>query len=455
MIAPLVLAATLSAVSAHRAVSTQIPQAQAAFDRGLSAYYAYDRAGAARAFETAQRLDPQLAMAAWGEALAAAGDLNHPLTPDAFAAARAATLRAVALESSASSEERALIGALALRYTGSWDDRETGEQRYIQGMQTIVAQNPLDDDAADLAAEALLEDREPPARAIALLQPVLARHPANIMANHLCIHAYENEPDPAPAMPCADRLSAMPLLPQHEHLAHMPAHAYTENGKYALAMAASERAWQLRQAWNAQTEKPYELEYAAHDAAVGYAAAMMLDDENAANRWESRFAQETQAPLPLTTLARFEHWTQIIAQAQQSDAHRAFALGLAYAHTGNLAASQQQLETLRRDAPFTDFAEILNAAVEESRGDTNRAAAKLQRAVDLQKLTYVAEYIPLFPAGELLGELYIRAGRYREAHQALDASLQRYPGDPRALAALAIACSHLSDAECKRASVRP
>jgi predicted Zn-dependent protease len=445
MIAPLVLAATLSAASAHRAVSTRIPQAQAAFDRGLTSYYAYDRDGARRAFKEALRLDPHLAMAAWGEALAAAGDLNHPLTLQAFSEAQAAAKQAMPLETYGSSEERALIDALAMRYAGSWDDRETGETRYVQAMQTIAADNPQDDDVSVLAAEALLEDREPPARALELLQPVLARHPANIMANHLCIHAYENSNDPAPALPCADRLSAMTFLPQHEHLAHMPAHAYMENGKYAPAMAASERAWQLRQAWDAQSERPYELEYGAHDAAVGYAAAMMLDNEPAAHIWGARFAQETQAPLPLTTLARFAHWTEIVAQAQASDAHKTFALGLAYAHTANLAGAQQQLDTLRRNAPFTDFVEILNAAIEEARGDTNRAAQSLQRAIEIQKQTYVAEYIPLFPAGEMLGELYLRAGRYAEARQALEGSLKQYPGDPRAIKALAIACSHLTD----------
>lgn len=455
MIAPLVLAATLSAAVVHRAVSTRSPQAQAYFDQGLTSYYAYDRAGAARAFEKALQADPHLAMAAWGEALTAAGDLNHPLTPAAFTAAKTCAVQAATLETNASNEERELIGALILRYAGSWDDRETGEQRYLQAMETIVAQNPLDDDAAALTAEALLEDREPPARAIALLQPVLARHPANIIANHLCIHAYDNAPDPSPALACADRLSAMTFSPQQEHLAHMPAHTYTENGKYAQAMAASERAWQLRQTWDAANAKPYELEYGAHDAAVGYAAAMMLGDENASRLWESRLAQETQAPLPLTTLARFEHWTQIVALAQQNDAHKDFALGLAYARTGNLAGAQQHLESLRRDAPFTDFAEILNAAIEEQRGDPNRAAASLQRAIEIQKQTYVAEYIPLFPAGELLGELYIRAGRFADAGQALEASLKRYPGDPRAERALAIACGKLRSALCKQPSVRP
>src|SRR5581483_7499848 len=41
MIAPLLLAAAISYPSVHRTVSTQVPQAQAAFDRGLTSYYAY------------------------------------------------------------------------------------------------------------------------------------------------------------------------------------------------------------------------------------------------------------------------------------------------------------------------------------------------------------------------------------------------------------------------------
>jgi hypothetical protein len=58
-------------------VSTGDPQAQKLFDRGLTSFYAYDRAGAANAFASALQQDPNLAMAAWGEALAVASDLNH------------------------------------------------------------------------------------------------------------------------------------------------------------------------------------------------------------------------------------------------------------------------------------------------------------------------------------------------------------------------------------------
>lgn len=453
MIAPLVLAAIVTTASVHRPVSTQNAQAQLLFDRGLTSLYAYDLGGAAQAFANALQADPHLAMTAWGEALAAAGDLNHPLSPESFAAAQTAVKQAVSLEPFASVTERAYIDALALRYAGKWDNRETSEQRYIQAMETIVAQNPLDDDASTLAAEALLEDREPPSRALALLQPVLLRHPVNLMADHLCIHAYELLPDVTPAIPCADRLNAMTFLPQHEHLAHMPAHTYTEAGQYAKAVAASERAWNLRQVWNAAAP-PYELQYNAHDAAVGYAAAMMLGNQSVAQTWEGRVAAQMQTAFHLTTLARFAQWTQIVSQSGQPDSHRAFALGLAYAHLGNLNAAEQQLTELRRDALETEYGDILDAAIQERRGNVNGAAASLQRAIVIQKRDYTAEYIPLFPAGEMLGALYVRAGRYSEARSALQQSLGRYPGDPRALYALVATCERLGDAPCTSAANR-
>ncbi len=447
MIVPLLLAAVVATASAHHDVSTQDTQAQQLFDRGLTSFYAYDRDGAAQAFAKALQRDPHLAMAAWGEALAAAGDLNHPLSPGSFAAAQTAVKNAVSLESYASVAERAYIDALALRYAGVWDNRETNEQRYVQAMENIVAQNSLDDDSATLTAEALLEDREPAARAVSLLQPVLLRHPASLMANHLCIHAYDTLPDATPALPCADRLNAMSFLPQQEHLAHMPAHTYTEVGQYAKALAASRRTWNLRREWEASAP-PYELQYGAHDAAVGYAAAMMLGDEAVAHTWETRVAAQTQTPLRLITLARFARWAQIVAQAAQSDSHKAFALGLAYAHVGNLGAAEQQLAALRHDAPETDLADMLDAAIQERRGDVKSAAAALQRAIAIQKRDYVAEYIPLFPAGERLGALYVRAGRYFDARDALLAALDRYPGDPRALYALVLACGHIGDGPC-------
>jgi len=449
MIASLTLAALVAVAHAHRTVSTHVPQAQTAFDNGLTALYAYDREGAQRAFASALQSDPHLAIAAWGEALAAAGDLNHSLSPDNFAQAQHAAQLAQTLKSNATPLEAQLIAALALRYAGAFDNRETNEQRYIDAMEHIVAANPLDDDVAVVTAEALLEDGEQPARAIALLDPVLLRHPNNIMANHLCIHAYERT-DPKNATACADRLNAMTFAPPDEHLAHMPAHNYMETGAYAKALAASETAWRLRESWQA-TKPPYELEYAAHDALVGYSAAMMLGDESAAQRWGTRVTEQTGRSFALLTLARFAHWDRIIAQAQpQAQAQPAipetrknFALGLAYARTGNIAAAKTQLESLRNDNSASEYASLLDGAIDEERGDFADAAASYQRAIASQKDTYASEYVPLFPAGEMLGAMYVRAKRYADARDAYEQTLARYPDDPRALAGLALVRANL------------
>lgn len=436
-------------------VATPSAQAQASFERGLTFLYAYDRAGATAAFAGALHGDPHLAIAAWGEALAAASDLNHPLTPDRFVAAQSASLHAVALEPFATPQQRAYIDAVALRYKGSWEARSADEARYLAAMDRLVAQWPLDDDAAVIEAEALLEDRAASnaygQKALALVQTVLRRDPGQLMANHLCIHIYDGLADRTPAIACADRLNALQFAPNEEHLAHMPAHTYSEVGSYAKAVNASDRAWQLREVWN-NDAPPYSLEYAIHDAEVGYGAAMMLENESAAQLWGDRFGQTIGNSLELTTLARFGEWSQIIRLSSQPDPHKAFALGLAYAHIGDLKSADAQLALLRNNFDESDFANMLQAVVEERRGHLDAAAAALRRAADLQKLMYTGEELPLFPAEPALGALYDRAGHYTEARDVLEKAVTLHPDDPRALYALLYACAQIGDGPCSTAA---
>src|SRR5689334_14696278 len=62
----------------HHRVSTDIPAAQFAFDRGLTMVIAYEQDEGERAFREAARLDPSLAMAWWGIALAVGPNINYP-----------------------------------------------------------------------------------------------------------------------------------------------------------------------------------------------------------------------------------------------------------------------------------------------------------------------------------------------------------------------------------------
>ena len=64
------------------AVTTSVPRARQFFNQGLRLLYAFNFPEALRAFREAARLDPSLAMAYWGQAMAVGPNLNAPLTPE-------------------------------------------------------------------------------------------------------------------------------------------------------------------------------------------------------------------------------------------------------------------------------------------------------------------------------------------------------------------------------------
>src|SRR5579871_1298445 len=65
----------------HHPVSTDVASAQFAIDRGLTLVFAYESGEAERSFREAASLDPTLAMAWWGIALALGPDINTEPTP--------------------------------------------------------------------------------------------------------------------------------------------------------------------------------------------------------------------------------------------------------------------------------------------------------------------------------------------------------------------------------------
>jgi hypothetical protein len=449
VIAPLLLAALTAGppVSAHRTVTTHNAQAQADFDRGLTLLYCYNGEAAASAFAAALQRDPNLAMAAWGEALANGTDLNTGLDAGKFARAQAAAQRAQSLAGAASPEEREYIAAIAQRYAGTYADRDADETRYRAAMAALVTAHPLDDDAATLYAEALMEHLGPDemwldngsrpapdaASALSQIQSVLARNPNHVMANHLCIHAYDYARDRTPAVACANRVASWSFDAAEEHLAHMPAHTYIEVGDYAKAEQVSDVAWQLR-----------PTKYAAHDAYTGWSAAMMLGDLQAAELWARRAGQAYNGSDMWATWTRFGQWQRIANSGAQNEFYAPLARGLTGVHLGAMDDARQMLALYaNRD---TDYRWLLEAAIEERDGNIETAVTALKRALAYQQREYGAETLPLFPAGEYLGALLYRHGRYDEARDAFTATLDRYPNDPRALFGLSLAQKQLGQA---------
>src|SRR6266853_6106027 len=63
--------------SLHHPTSTTKPEAQRFFDQGLSLVFAFNHNEALRSFKRAAEIDPQMAMAWWGVALALGPNINQ------------------------------------------------------------------------------------------------------------------------------------------------------------------------------------------------------------------------------------------------------------------------------------------------------------------------------------------------------------------------------------------
>ena len=88
-------------------------QAQRFMNQGLNLAYAFNHAEARRAFREAARLDPNLAMAYWGQALVLGPNINAAMEPNEEPQAFELVQQAQKLRMRASLRERAYIDALA------------------------------------------------------------------------------------------------------------------------------------------------------------------------------------------------------------------------------------------------------------------------------------------------------------------------------------------------------
>jgi tetratricopeptide (TPR) repeat protein len=114
----------------HHPVSTRQAAAQKFFDQGLALIYAFNHEEAARSFQRAAELDPRLAMAYWGIALAVGPNYNEAqVDPERMKSAYEAIQKARSLASQATERERGYIEALAKRCSGSQATRPELQER--------------------------------------------------------------------------------------------------------------------------------------------------------------------------------------------------------------------------------------------------------------------------------------------------------------------------------------
>lgn len=487
----------------HPIESTDNAASRAFFAQGMNLVYAYNHAEALRAFKESARLDPGNPLAWWGQALALGPNLNLPMQPEAVAPAAAAIARARELAWRADPVERALIDALADRYSADpAADRAALDARYAEVMGRVVREYPEHLGAATLYADALMNvspwnywtadglPRPATPTIAATLESVLARRPDHIGALHLYIHLFEAR-DPDRAVAAADRLRG--LAPTAGHLVHMPAHIYMQVGRYADAYAVNVEAAAADEAYLAQCRAQgiYPLLYFPHNEHFKVWAAM-FEGRSAVALADARAMAahvhpeptvfglaEVFAQQPLYVLVRFGRWDAVLAEPAPPAGQRLatalwhYARGLAYRFGGEPRAARRELAALTaiRAEPalaeqYTAFTptlrlidiatEILAGEIALAGGRQDEGLARLARAVALQDgLTYNEPPDWFFPVRHYLGAALLDAGYAREAEAVYWQDLRQNRGNGYALFGLAAALAAQGrDAEAAAARER-
>jgi len=467
--------------SLHHPVSTKNPEAQKFFNQGLSYIYGFNHDEAIRSFKRALELDPNLAMAHWGIALALGPNINLDVDPDREKAAYDAVQRALALAAKAPENERAYIDALARRYSADPKaDLKKLAVDYKNAMGELVKRYPDDLDAATLYAESAMDLRpwqlwsldgkpaEGTAEIVSVLESVLRRNPNHPGAIHYYIHAVEASPNPERALIYAQNLPR--LMPAAGHLVHMPAHIFQRVGDYDSSARANEDAAAADRAYllTRGPEGFYPVMYYSHNLhfmSIAYSMQGRFNDSiKAAKALEDNVGPHIKAmpmlegfmtvsPLMLVRFHRWEDIDKLPVPAENMIATTAvvhFTRGVAAASRGRVNEAEEQLAAFRTtvqrvpaDAAFglnqasavlKVADKVLSARIATAKNDNETAIKLLQEAVTLEdQLAYDEPPIWFMPVRESLGGVLLRSGKYTEAERVFRGDLERNKRNGRSL----------------------
>ncbi len=466
-------------------VTTSKPEAQKFFNQGLAYIYAFNHEQAVKAFKRAAEIDPMIAMAYWGQALALGSNYNLEADSAALKEAYANLQKAIDLAPKVSQQERDYINALSKRYATDPDnvDRKQLARDYRVAMGELSKKYPNDLDAATLYAESMMNlspwqlwthDGKPAENTleiVAVLEGVLKRNPNHSGANHYYIHAVEASPNPDRALPSAKRLGL--IAPNAGHLVHMPSHIYIRTGDYDAAAKANADAVVVDRNYVAKNgpQGIYPMMYYNHNMHFLASANAMNGNYKLAIKWSRELEKNVMPALddmpmlemfsvyPLVTMVRFAKWDEILAEPQPKKEHVIttafwyFARGMALAGKGRAfdAAKERNalraiMEHLPADQPFGNNTAANVLQVADKLLDGMIDWANRDKELPIHNLEHLQEAVIAedalnyneppdwdLPTREWLGQALLADGKFADAENVYRAELNKHPKNGRAL----------------------
>jgi tetratricopeptide (TPR) repeat protein len=458
-------------------VTTKSRRAQLFVNQGVNLAYGFNHAEAGRAFAEAARLDPECAMAYWGQAFVLGPNINAAMEPTDEPKAFELVQKALSLKKRVTPRERAYIDALAVRYTGKPEDRQKADRAFADAMRALAAKSPDDADAQAIFAESLMDLRpwnywtrdgvayDETREIQASLERALARNRNHPGALHLWIHLWEATDTPERAEAEADRL--LPLMPGAGHIVHMPAHIYQRVGRHADVISSNLLAAKADEDYIAQCRAQglYPLGYYPHNLHFIWMGATAAGQQklasDSARRIVAAIPHEALKTVPILqgflvvpywVMVRFGQWDAILADqgpAHQTPFTRAawrYARAMALTAKNRLDEAERELEQLKlmvsdpemkKPVTFSNNTgyhimriapEVVAGEIAARRKDWDRAILHLDRAVRYEDALIYQEPADWHaPVRQNLGAVLMEAGRPDEAESVFWEDLKKNP----------------------------
>ncbi len=481
---PATQAADIEAIGSYDFPTSASSEAQEHFIRGVGFLHSFGMTQAREAFHKAQELDPDFALAYWGETFTYQHPFYGPVDerPGQALMKLGATPEERLAKAPTEREKGFLKAAEAYALApGGMPERRIA---WMNAMAELYEKFPEDDEvkafyavstlSAATASGDMRERMNMRAGALALdLFKDNDNHPG---AAHYVIHSFDDPLHAPIALEAA--LKYADIAPAVSHARHMPTHIFIQHGMWDRVAQWNDSAFQAaRDLW-----KPGDtVGDQNHSSDWGQYGDLQLGNLDRSQMWieraEQTLSENPEDPRSINTLKNMrarhiietEQWA-LRELGEDLAASELLALGLSAAHLGELALAEQVAEMLGNrasDQPNNVNLQVSHAEVaaltlakqaqrQLAEGLTTDGLPQQQEAIELLDNAIALKETqrppngaadPLKPIHELTGEVLLALGQPKDAAERFEQSLLRMPNRPLSLIGAARAYAAMNETE--------
>ena len=455
-------------------------EAQRHFTLGVGYLHSFGWKQARTEFRKAQEIDPDFALAYWGESLT----YNHPLIPvlqdpdsPQDTLNRLGSTSEERLSKAPTNREKGFLRAAeAFAFTeGSLGDKRLA---WMYAMLDLYEEFPEDREVIAFTAVAMLSGAtvskdnrvlnnfltesgtEISMQAGAMAMDIFRENPNHPGAAHYIIHSFDH-PTYAPlALSAAEKYAS--IAPAVSHARHMPTHIFIQHGMWDRVAEWNDSAflagWDLWEPGDAAGDQNHSSDW-------GQYGDLQRGNFDRSEMWINRASDVlsnnpgdgrstgTLKTMKARHIIETENW-EISELSDSLNSDELLALGLSAANLGDLDLAQavaDRLEDLSSQSPSNTTLNLISMEISAltmfKKGQEDEAVALLMEAVSVAENQSPPRGAasPLKPVHELAGDLLLAMGSHDKAAELYETSLGRMANRPRALLGAARSYAGMSD----------